>query len=100
MFDKQKYLTRGVDADIPLYIQLMMWQAIEQARKKTNLDYLQVFRLSQKIHDGKLIQIIRHTQERPAHGQTISFYFDAPVTEKIFVIDDGAYATMLLSDEY
>lgn len=33
MFEKSKdrYLTRGVDAKIPLTLQVMMWQAIESA---------------------------------------------------------------------
>ena len=32
MFEKSKgrYLTRGVDAEIPIALQVMMWQAVDQ----------------------------------------------------------------------
>lgn len=45
MFEKSKdrYLTRGVDAEIPIALQVMMWQAVDQMPEPK--DYLQVFRL-------------------------------------------------------
>ena len=44
MFEKIKgrYLTRGVDAEIPIVLQVMMWQAVDQMPEPK--DYLQVFR--------------------------------------------------------
>jgi hypothetical protein len=44
MFDKQRYLTRGVDKTIPLEVQIFMWQCIDNL--KVEKDYLQVFDLS------------------------------------------------------
>lgn len=43
MFEKSKdkYLTRGVDAEIPIALQVMMWQAVDQMPEPK--DYLQVF---------------------------------------------------------
>ncbi|WP_277218685.1 DUF960 family protein, partial [Ruminococcus callidus] len=48
MFEKSKgrYLTRGVDAEIPIALQVMMWQAVDQMPEPK--DYLQVFRLSEE----------------------------------------------------
>ena len=61
MFEKSKgrYLTRGVDAEIPIALQVMMWQAVDQMPKPK--DYLQVFRLSEE--NG--LQIVHHTSEQP-----------------------------------
>ena len=44
MFEKSKgrYLTRGVDAEIPIELQVLMWQAVDQMPEPK--DYLQVFR--------------------------------------------------------
>ena len=48
MFEKSKgrYLTRGVDAEIPIELQVLMWQAVDQMPEPK--DYLQVFRLSEE----------------------------------------------------
>ena len=57
MFEKSKgrYLTRGVDAEIPLYLQMFLWDAVDNMPEPK--DYLQVFRLSEK--NG--LQIVHHT---------------------------------------
>ena len=97
MFEKNKgrYLTRGVDADIPAELQLFMWQAIDQMPEPK--DYLQVFRLS--VENG--LQVIHHTTEQPKFDMTyILAAADAAVTEKVYVIDDGEHCTMLLASEY
>lgn len=43
MFEKSKgrYLTRGVDAEIPLYLQMFLWDAVDNMPQPK--DYLQVF---------------------------------------------------------
>ena len=97
MFEKNKgrYLTRGVDADIPAELQLFMWQAIDQMPEPK--DYLQVFRLS--VENG--LQVIHHTIEQPEFDMTyILAASDTAVTEKVYVIDDGEHCTMLLASEY
>ena len=97
MFEKTKgrYLTRGVDADIPAELQLFMWQAIDQMPEPK--DYLQVFRLS--VENG--LQVIHHTTEQPEFDMTyILAAADTAVTEKVYVIDDGEHCTMLLASEY
>jgi hypothetical protein len=97
MFEKTKgrYLTRGVDADIPAELQLFMWQAIDQMPEPK--DYLQVFRLS--VENG--LQVIHHTTEQPEFDMTyILAAADTAVTEKVYVIDDGEHCTMILASEY
>ena len=97
MFEKNKgrYLTRGVDADIPAELQLFMWQAIDQMPEPK--DYLQVFRLS--VENG--LQVIHHSSEQPEFEMTyILAAADTAVTEKVYMIDDGDHCTMLLASEY
>ena len=66
MFEKSKgrYLTRGVDAEIPLYLQMFLWDAVDNMPEPK--DYLQVFRLSEK--NG--LQIVHHTSEQPQFEMT------------------------------
>ena len=60
MFSNQRYLTRGVQADIPFELQLFMWDCIKAVPEP---DYLQIFRLSD--FNGK--QRIIHEQEIPEY---------------------------------
>ena len=41
MFRNQRYLTRGVYSEIPIELQLFMWECID--RLPENRDYFQVF---------------------------------------------------------
>ena len=43
MFDNQRFLTRGVDAEIPLELQLFLWSCIDRLPEER--DYFQVFKL-------------------------------------------------------
>ncbi len=94
MFNTPRYLTAGVAATIPEYLQLFMWQCID--RLPVERDYLQVFRLEPF---GEMQQI-RHTSERPEHQMLYMLPADDPITAKIYVIDDDEHSTMLLSEEY
>ena len=71
-----------------------MWELINTM--PVDKDYLQVFSLSEA--NGR--QRIKHTQEEPEYYKEYVFDIDIPVTEKIFVIDDGTHSTMLLANEY
>ena len=96
MFEKSKerYLTRGVDAEIPLELQILMWQAVDEMPEPK--DYLQVFNLSEE--NG--LQVIQHISEQPEFEMTYITQTDKPVTQKIYIIDDGEHCTMLLAEEY
>lgn len=93
--NKGRYLTRGVDAEIPLDIQIFMWEAVDNMPEPK--DYLQVFNLS--IENG--LQVIKHTSEQPKFEMTyILTALTKAVTAKVYIIDDGDHCTMLLAEEY
>lgn len=96
MFEKSKgrYLTRGVDAEIPLYLQMFLWDAVDNMPQPK--DYLQVFRLSEE--NG--LQIVHHTSEQPQFEMTYIAEAKKLVTAKVYIIDDGEHCTMLLAEEY
>ena len=94
MFKNPRYLTRGVDADIPLMIQTFIWNCID--RLPDEADYLQVFKLSSF---GGMQQII-HESEVPAYKKVYVFPSENPINEKVYVIDSDEYSTMLLASEY
>ena len=95
MFSNQRYITRGVIAEIPLELQLFMWECID--RLPENRDYFQVF----EFENLNGIQIITHFSEQPEYRMEYLIPTIAtPVTAKVYVIDDGDHSTMLLAEEY
>ena len=94
MFKNNRYLTKGVQAEIPLELQLFMWDCID--RLPDSADYLQVF----KLESFGEMQRITHTSENPEFKMEYLIISESPITAKIFVIDDGDHSTMLLAEEY
>ena len=94
MFDNSRYLTCGVDSTIPLELQLFLWECVE--RLPAPKDYLQVFELKPV---GSL-QSITHSSEEPEYHKVYLLPSDSPITEKLYIIDDGDHSTMLLASEY
>ena len=93
--NKPRYLTRGVDAKIPLDIQIFLWNVINHMPESK--DYLQVFRLN----DVNGLQVIEHSAEQPEYQmQYILTQIEKPVIAKIYCIDSKDYCTMLLAEEY
>lgn len=102
MFTGKRFTTKGIVEEIPYCIQNVMWAMIEnmQVDKK---DYLQVFKLEKGYDDSKvLVQKLIHCQEQPEYKKiiTVPICQDKVLETKVYVIDDGDYATMLLADEY
>lgn len=97
MFEKSKgrYLTRGVNNEISLALQIFMWNRIDELSEPR--DYLQVFDLS-ATESG--LQKIVHRQEQPAFEMTYIIPTDKPITSKVYIIDDSDHCTMLLAEEY
>lgn len=96
MFDKDRYLTRGVSEEIPLEIQILLWSMIVGIKIKK--DYLQVFKI--EPIKNRLLKI-EHRQEIPKYKKehvVVNTGINSKV--KIFVIDDGEYSIMMLSSEY
>lgn len=94
MFNNQRYLTKGVQAEIPLELQLFMWECLD--RMSEPKDYFQVFRLENI--DG--IQKITHFSEQPEYHKEYLIPTNKPITAKIYIIDSDTYSTMLLAEEY
>ncbi len=93
-FNSQRYLTKGVQADIPFVLQLFLWKLIVDLPEPK--DYLQVFNLSECNGNQHIV----HEQEEPEYRQEYQVISDNPVTAKVFVIDDEIHCTMLLAEEY
>ena len=69
MFEKEnRYVTRGINAEVDLAIQIVLWNMIDELKSKGDikLDYLQVFEV-EKIEE--IIQI-EHRQEVPNYSQS------------------------------
>ncbi len=94
IFNIQKFITRGVSKEIPVSLQLLMWEMIHNL--PVDKDYLQVFSLYEK--DGK--QRIIHTQEEPEYEKEYVLSITPITTGKVFVIDDKTHSTMLMNYEY
>lgn len=99
MFNNKRYITRGIEREIPLWLMSYMWNRVDVIcrRLKENTDYLQIFKLS--TNNGELL--IEHTQEQPPLNECIRIkYQGKSINQKIYVIDDEEYSTMLLAEEY
>ncbi len=94
MFNNQRYLTKGVQLEIPIELQLFMWSCID--RLPPERDYLQVFNLS-KIGN---LQRISHSSEQPEYHMEYLIPCDNPVIAKVYIIDSEEYSTMLLASKY
>ena len=94
MFTNERYLTCGIDSTIPLALQLFMWECVERLPEQR--DYLQVF----ELRPSGPMQSITHTSEQPEHHMEYMIPSDAPITAKVYIIDDGDHSTMLLAEEY
>ncbi len=94
MFNNSRYLTRGVQTEIPLELQIFMWACIDQLPEER--DYLQVFNLELF---GEM-QRITHISENPEYKMEYLIPSEVLITAKVYVIDDGDHSTMLLVNEY
>ena len=94
MFQNKRFLTRGVQAEIPVELQLFLWHCIDNLPEER--DYFQVFAL--KEIDGK--QHIHHFSEQPEYIKEYQISTEKPITAKVYVIDDIDHSTMLLAEEY
>lgn len=94
MFDNQRYLTKGVQSEIPIVLQIFMWKYVDKLPEER--DYFQVFRLEN--FNG--IQKITHVSEQPVYHMEYLIPTENPITTKVYIIDSDKYSTMLLASEY
>ena len=97
----ERYMTRGIQADVPMEIQLFLWELQTGIRKSNKeIDYLQVYDLI--IEEGQ--QKIRHTSEEPEYEKEYVIQVEEPMIAKIYIIEDDygdkLVETMLLAEEY
>ena len=95
MFENQKFLTSGVQNEIPSWLIDLIW-CIVFSMKTEHKDYLQVFTLT-KMPTG---QHIVHEQEQPPYRYELDVHCKCAVDAKVYVIDDKTHSTMLLASEY
>lgn len=102
MFKKNnRYITRGVNEEIDIRLQLIMWSMIDKLKDNENIevDYLQVFKIRK---EGNKI-VINQSQEVPEYSCTYEIEIgDIQIDDvvKVYVIDSGEYSTMLFPYEY
>ena len=95
MFNNQKFLTCGVENEIPSWLTNLMWHMVLTMEVEEK-DYLQVFTLT-KTPTG---QHIVHEQEQLPYRYELDVECPDAVNANVFVIDSQVYSTMLLADEY
>lgn len=94
MFQNQRYITCGIETEIPLELQLFMWECVDIMSEPK--DYFQVFRLEN--FNG--IQKITHFSEEPEYHMEYLIPTENPTTAKVYIIDSDEYSTMLMANEY
>ena len=100
-FTGSRFITSGVENEIPAELQTVMWNSIDDdIRLQKKVDYLQVFILKYTYVNGVQIQEIIHKQEQPSRKKRLTVETDNPVSAKVFVIDDVTHSTMLMNHEY
>ena len=92
---EKRYMTRGVAAEVPAWLQNLMW-FLRESMQVEQRDYLQVFRLS--LSGG--LQEIEHTQEQPDYKKVICVPAADAIDAKVYIIEDPEHVTMLLAEEY
>ena len=92
---EKRYMTRGVAAEVPVWLQNLMW-FLRESMQVEQRDYLQVFRLS--LSGG--LQEIEHTQEQTDYKKVICVPAADAIDAKVYIIEDPEHVTMLLAEEY
>ena len=93
--------TAAVLEKIPMPVQMAIWRAIDRMPRPR--DNLQVFDLSRDTREGRVCQIIRHTQEEPLYYQEYALpCAEAVDGYKALVIaeDGGEYSLLMLAVEW
>ena len=98
MFKKDnRYVTRGVNDEVDIRLQLIMWSMIDKLKEEGNveLDYLQVFKIRKE--ENKIV--ISQSQEVPEYSYTYEIELeDIQIDDeiKLYVIDNGFEGSIIL----
>lgn len=103
MFKKDnRYVTRGINEEVDIRLQLIMWSMIDKLKDEGNveLDYLQVFKIRKE--ENKIV--INQSQEVPEYSCKYEIEIEDVQLDdeiKVYVIDNGTEGiTMLFPWEY
>ena len=102
MFKKDnRYVTKGVNDEVDIRLQLIMWSMIDKLKNEGNVevDYLQIFKIRK---EGNNI-VISQSQEVPEYSCTYEIELeDIQIDDeiKVYAIDSGEYSTILFPSEY
>lgn len=101
----ERLMTRGIQADISLFLQALLWGMQTELRNQNDkIDYLQVYELSSIEKNGVTVQLIKHFAEDPNHEALHYVDMPTPIKAKIYIIEDRytdkLVETMLLAEEY
>ena len=105
MFKKKekRFITRGIESDVPKELQIFCWQVVAEFVKGNNyqVDYLQIFEFEEK--QSEELKVI-HRQEEPVYQKEHEVKLEGNPSKfrvsKLWIIDDGENQTMLLPEEY
>ena len=102
MFNNNRCVTRGVNSEVDIRLQIIMWSLIDKLNESedTEIDYLQVFHIYKK--QDKIL--LEHKQKVPEYQKLYEInnmgYVKLEEKLKLFVIDDIDHSIMLLAQEY
>ncbi|MGI2243926.1 DUF960 family protein [Staphylococcus cohnii] len=101
-----RYITRGIDNNLPITLQKQVWQIVtqrEQEQSKVNelLDYFHIFQFNTRHNQ----LYIKHKQERPEYVKIHKANYSKVINiNKVYIIReddvDLSYYVMLLPEEY
>ncbi|MCD8892246.1 DUF960 domain-containing protein [Staphylococcus nepalensis] len=101
-----RYITRGIDNNLPIILQQQLWKLVaqrenKQSKEREAIDYFHVFQFN--MHNNQLY--VKYKQERPAYVKTHKANVKQPINvNKVYIIReddvDLSYYVMLLPEEY
>ena len=94
MFENPKYITRGVQGEIPDALMVLM------ANDCCYADCTKRLSASVTLTKTPTGQHIVHTQEQPPYRYELDVHCKCAVDAKVYVIDGKTHGTMLLASEY
>lgn len=102
-FNGKWYITKGVMSKYGQMLGNILINLVDELKRSAELDYLLVVKLNFNGHR----QIIRFSQEELVDGVVVDhlkeFEFEtegAHINDKLYIIDDGNYSTILFPSEY
>lgn len=102
-FKNKRFMTRGIDNNVPLSIQICLWGLVDNlVNSDIETDYLQVFELKTTINEDETMSLhIEHSQEVPPYkSEYVIKDVEVEINSKIYIIDDVTHSTILFASEY